>query len=199
MQKKLKRIFDFNIAFFLIIILSPLMLSIALVIRLKLGRPILFWQKRPGINTTPFYFVKFRTMNEKKDKKGNLLEDNQRMTNLGSFLRSASLDELPELWNIIKGDMSLVGPRPLLMSYLSQYSDYQNRRHEMLPGITGWAQINGRNSISWEKRFQLDIWYIDNFSLFLDIKILFITLRRVFQRDNINYNEDTPMHRFKGS
>ena len=138
-------------------------------------------------------------MNEKKDKKGNLLEDNQRMTNLGSFLRSASLDELPELWNIIKGDMSLVGPRPLLMSYLSQYSDYQNRRHEMLPGITGWAQINGRNSISWEKRFQLDIWYIDNFSLFLDIKILFITLRRVFQRDNINYNEDTPMHRFKGS
>jgi len=162
------------------------------------GFSIFFNQKRPGMNARPFKFYKFRTMTEKEDKNGNLLSDNERLTPYGSFLRKTSLDELPSLWNIIKGDMSLVGPRPLLMEYLPLYSKGQMRRHKVKPGITGWAQINGRNAISWEEKFELDIWYVENQSFWLDIKIIVLTIWKVFKQEGITHQENATMPKFTG-
>ena len=164
-----------------------------------IGHPIIFKQSRPGLNGKPFTFYKFRTMTNQVDKDGNLLSDEERLTNLGTFLRKTSLDELPSLWNVLKGDMSLVGPRPLLAEYIPRYSKFQARRHEMRPGITGWAQINGRNTISWDEKFGYDIWYINNKSFFLDIKILLITLIKVFRLEGINQSESSTMEKFKGN
>jgi len=195
----LKRIFDVVASGIGLLVLSPVILIVALLIRQKLGSPVLFRQTRPGLNGKPFEMVKFRTMLDATDKNGNPLPDEQRMTQFGSFLRSTSLDELPELWNVLKGDMSLVGPRPLLMEYLPLYSKEQYRRHEVRPGVTGWAQVNGRNAISWEDKFQLDVWYVDNRSLWLDLKILFLTVKRVLVRDGISGDGEVTMSRFTGS
>src|SRR5690554_1104243 len=195
----LKRIFDVVASGIGLLVLSPVILIVALLIRQKLGSPVLFRQTRPGLNGKPFEMVKFRTMLDATDKNGNPLPDEQRMTQFGSFLRSTSLDELPELWNVLKGDMSLVGPRPLLMEYLPLYSKEQYRRHEVRPGVTGWAQVNGRNAISWEDKFQLDVWYVDNRSLWLDLKILFLTVKRVLVRDGISGDGEVTMSRFTGT
>jgi len=181
----MKRVFDVSLACLVLITLSPLILIVAIAIRIVLGAPVLFRQTRPGRGAMPFTLVKFRTMRDVHNEFGETLPDAQRMTNLGKFLRSTSLDELPELWNIIKGEMSWVGPRPLLMEYLPLYSPQQARRHDTLPGITGWAQINGRNAISWTEKFSLDVWYVDNRSFSLDMKIIFLTVIRVFQRRGI--------------
>ena len=179
--------------------LMPLLVVLWIVVRIKLGSPVLFCQQRPGLFGNPFTMHKFRTMTDERDAEGNLLPDVQRMTVLGKFIRSTSFDELPELWNVLKGEMSLVGPRPLLMEYLPLYSAEQNRRHEVLSGITGWAQVNGRNAISWEEKFELDVWYVDNRSIWLDLKILFLTIKRVVLRDGVNYNEHVTMKKFRGS
>lgn len=178
---------------------APIMLLLAIVVWKKLGRPVFFIQERAGFNGKSFEMIKFRTMKNAFDEEGNALPDEQRMTRFGRFLRSTSLDELPELINVLKGEMSLVGPRPLLMEYLPLYNKEQARRHEVLPGITGWAQINGRNNISWEQRFELDIWYIDHYSFFLDIKILFLTVWKVFRRNDINPCGAETMSKFKGN
>jgi len=164
-----------------------------------MGYPVIFKQKRPGLNGKTFNFYKFRTMTNEKDENGNLLADKDRLTSFGKFLRKTSLDELPSLWNVLKGDMSLVGPRPLLMEYLPLYSDKQMRRHEVKPGITGWAQINGRNAISWEEKFKLDIWYVDNQSFWFDIKIIFLTIWKVLKREGISHSGFATMEKFKGS
>ncbi len=193
------RMLDIIVSIITLIILSPLMLLIALAIRLLLSNPIFFWQRRPGRNGKPFEMVKFRTMREGVDNQGNPLPDADRLTRLGRFLRSTSLDELPELWNVLKGDMSLVGPRPLLMEYLPLYSQEQARRHVVRPGVTGWAQVNGRNAISWEEKFELDVWYVDNHSLLLDIKIIWLTVRKVFQRDGVSADGEATMPRFTGA
>lgn len=182
----MKRTFDLVVSSLLFIITLPLMFIISILILVFMGRPILFKQQRPGLHAKPFYVLKFRTMNNKCDEKGNLLPDEDRVTLLGKILRKLSLDELPQLINVIKGDMSLVGPRPLLMEYLPLYSPEQARRHEVRPGITGWAQVNGRNAISWEKKFELDIWYVDNQSFWLDLKIILLTILRVLQTKDIN-------------
>ncbi|WP_328731317.1 sugar transferase [Vreelandella azerica] len=174
----LKRGFDILGAAFCLLVLSPVIFVVAIQIRRKLGFPILFRQTRPGKDGKPFQMIKFRTMLDALDKKGNPLPDDQRMTPFGSFLRSTSLDELPELWNVLKGEMSLVGPRPLLMEYLPLYSKEQYRRHEVRPGVTGWAQINGRNALSWDEKFKLDVWYVDHQSFWLDIKILLLTVKK---------------------
>lgn len=195
----LKRFFDIVASGLGLIILSPVIAIVAWQIKKKLGSPVLFRQVRPGLNGKPFEMVKFRTMRDAIDANGDPLPDSERMTPFGSFLRSSSLDELPELWNVLKGDMSLVGPRPLLMEYLSLYNDEQKRRHEARPGLTGWAQINGRNAISWEEKFRLDTWYIDNKSFVLDIKILILTIKKVFIRDGISAEGDATMPKFKGS
>ena len=178
---------------------SPIMLIIAVLIRLKLGSPILFAQERPGLNGKVFKMVKFRTMLDTKDVNGNLLPDDLRMTKFGVFLRSTSLDELPTLINVVKGDMSFVGPRPLLVEYLPLYSPEQAKRHNVRPGITGWAQVNGRNAISWEKKFELDVWYVENKSLWLDIKIIFMTMKKVFIRDGISHEGEATMSKFTGN
>ncbi|KPQ29099.1 MAG: Sugar transferases involved in lipopolysaccharide synthesis [Marinobacter excellens HL-55] len=195
----IKRVLDVLASVFALIVLLPVIGIVALLIRRKLGSPVLFRQTRPGLNGKPFEMVKFRTMLDATDKHGNPLPDDQRMTPFGSFLRSTSLDELPELWNVLKGDMSLVGPRPLLVEYLPLYSKKQYRRHEVRPGVTGWAQVNGRNAISWEDKFQLDVWYVDNRSLWLDLKILFLTVKRVLVRDGISGDGEVTMSRFTGS
>jgi sugar transferase EpsL len=182
-----------------LIVLSPFLVITAIAVWVRLGRPIIFKQMRPGLNGKPFYMYKFRTMTNEKDQQGNLLPDEQRLTRLGRFLRSASLDELPELFNVLKGDMSLVGPRPLLMQYLDRYTSEQVRRHEVKPGITGWAQVNGRNAITWEEKFALDVWYVDNWSLWLDMKILFLTLVKVLKREGINAPGEASMREFIGS
>lgn len=182
-----------------LVILSPLLLVVAWVVRRKLGSPVLFRQVRPGLNGRPFEMIKFRTMRDAVDENGNVLPDEVRLTPFGRFLRSTSLDELPELWNVLKGDMSLVGPRPLLTDYLSLYSVEQARRHEVRPGITGWAQVNGRNAISWDDKFRLDVWYVENQSLWLDIKIIFLTLKKVLVRDGISAQGEATMPRFTGS
>jgi lipopolysaccharide/colanic/teichoic acid biosynthesis glycosyltransferase len=169
------------------------------MIRIKLGSPVLFRQIRPGRNSKPFEMIKFRTMTDEHDTNGVLLSDANRLTPFGCFLRSSSLDELPELWNVLRGDMSLVGPRPLLMEYLHLYSPEQDRRHEVRPGITGWAQVNGRNSLSWDDKFKLDIWYVDNQNMWLDIKILFMTAQKVLIRDGITAEGEATMSAFKGS
>lgn len=194
----LKRTFDIFASFFGLLILSPVIAIVAWQISRKLGSPVLFRQIRPGKDGKPFTMVKFRTMRDAIDKNGNPLPDSERMTAFGNFLRSTSLDELPELWNVLKGEMSLVGPRPLLMEYLPLYNQEQMRRHEARPGVTGWAQINGRNAISWEEKFKLDVWYVDNQSFWLDIKILFLTVKKVFIRDGISADDHVTMPLFKG-
>lgn len=196
---KMKRLFDFIVAFCALLTLLPVIVIVALLIRFKLGSPILFTQDRPGLNGTVFKMMKFRTMLDAKDKFGNLLPDNERMTKFGTFLRSTSLDELPGLFNVLKGDMSLVGPRPLLVQYLPLYNTEQARRHNVRPGITGWAQVNGRNAISWEDKFKLDVWYVDNQSFWLDIRILFLTVKKVFVREGISADGHVTIEPFKGS
>ncbi|TMP49540.1 MULTISPECIES: sugar transferase [unclassified Pseudoalteromonas] len=195
----MKRFFDFVLSLSAIISLLPLIVAVAALIRFKLGSPILFTQDRPGLNSTVFKMMKFRTMLDGKDKHGNLLPDNERMTKFGAFLRSTSLDELPGLFNVLKGDMSLVGPRPLLVQYLPLYSTEQARRHNVRPGITGWAQVNGRNAISWEDKFKLDVWYVDNQSFWLDLKILILTVKKVFVREGISADGHVTIEPFKGS
>jgi len=194
-----KRALDLAVAVPGLILLSPLMLLVAAAVAVDLGRPVLFTQVRPGLHGRPFRMYKFRTMTEARDARGNLLSDAQRLTRLGRVLRSTSLDELPELWNVIRGEMSLVGPRPLLMEYLDRYTPEQARRHEVKPGITGWAQVNGRNALTWEERFKLDVWYVDHASLLLDIKILFITIIKVLRREGITAEGHATMPAFQGS
>lgn len=195
----MKRLFDIIISMIGLLTLSPIILITALLIRFKLGSPIIFKQKRPGLNGIPFFVYKFRTMNEKCDANGNLLPDHMRLTELGKMLRKLSLDELPQLFNVLKGDLSLVGPRPLLMEYLELYSSEQLRRHDVRPGITGWAQVNGRNAISWEEKFKLDVWYVDNHSFWLDIKILFLTVLKVFKSEGISQEGHVTIEKFTGS
>lgn len=195
----MKRLFDFTSAFLGLLALSPVIIVVAILIRFKLGSPILFTQDRPGLNGHVFKMMKFRSMLDAKDKQGNLLPDEERMTKFGAFLRSTSLDELPGLFNVLKGDMSLVGPRPLLVQYLPLYSAEQARRHNVRPGITGWAQVNGRNAISWEDKFKLDVWYVDNQSFWLDIKILLLTVKKVFVREGISADGHVTIEPFKGS
>ena len=179
-----------------VLVLSPLLMVIALIVRIKLGPPILFKQKRPGLHGAPFTIYKFRTMSDASDEKDNLLSDVDRLTQLGRFLRATSLDELPELFNVIKGEMSLVGPRPLLMQYLDRYTPEQARRHEVKPGVTGWAQVNGRNAISWEDKFKLDVWYVDNWSIGFDIKIILMTIKKVLKKDDISAQSEATMPEF---
>lgn len=193
-----KRLLDITISLIALIFLLPLMSLIYLLVIINLGSPALFLQERVGKDNKIFKMIKFRTMKNSTDKNGNLLSDNERVTKFGSFLRSFSLDELPELINILKGDMSLVGPRALLVQYLGLYNDEQIRRHEVLPGLTGWAQINGRNSITWSEKFKLDVWYVDNWSLWLDIKIFFLTFWKVLKREGINQSESVTMEYFNG-
>jgi len=195
----LKRATDFFMALFGLLVLFPLLLLLALLIRIHLGRPVLFRQLRPGLNGKPFKMIKFRTMRDAVDPNGDLLPDSERMTRIGLLLRSTSLDELPELWNVLKGEMSLVGPRPLLMDYLPLYNPRQAMRHNVRPGITGWAQVNGRNAISWEEKFELDCWYVENRSLWLDIKILWMTVEGVFHRSGISQEGHVTMEPFRGS
>ncbi|MFH0272478.1 sugar transferase [Vibrio jasicida] len=195
----MKRCIDFGFSLLLFIILFPLIALVAWKIRKNLGSPVLFRQTRPGLNGKPFEMVKFRTMKDAVDQQGNLLPDSERMTPFGDKLRNSSLDELPELWNVLKGEMSLVGPRPLLMQYLPLYNKEQSRRHDVRPGVTGWAQINGRNAISWEEKFALDVWYVDNKTLWLDIKILFMTVRKVFVKEGISADGHVTIEPFTGS
>lgn len=195
----MKRIFDFLAATSALLLLGLPLLLLMWLIRRKIGRPVFFRQIRPGLYGRPFEMVKFRTMTDESDADGNLLPDAQRLTKFGKFLRSTSLDELPELWNVLKGDMSLVGPRPLLMEYLPLYTKEQARRHEVRPGITGWAQVNGRNAISWEDKFKLDVWYVDHRSLWLDIKILWLTVKKVLVREGISAAGEATVEKFTGS
>ncbi|MCT8126380.1 sugar transferase [Alishewanella sp. BS5-314] len=194
-----KRFFDIFISLTALLVLSPIIVITAIFVSFKLGRPFLFCQVRPGYKARPFKMLKFRSMLDAKDTSGNPLPDEARLTGFGKFLRSTSLDELPGLINVLKGDMSLVGPRPLLMEYLPLYSAEQARRHEVRPGITGWAQVNGRNAISWEDKFKLDVWYVDNRSIWLDIKILFLTVKKVFVREGISAAGEATMSKFTGS
>ncbi len=199
MHSAVKRFSDIILAGLGLVVLFPVLVVLSLMISAQMGRPVLFKQMRPGLNGKPFYMYKFRTMTNEKDEKGIPLPDEQRLTRLGRFLRSTSLDELPELFNVLKGDMSLVGPRPLLMQYLDRYTPEQARRHEVKPGITGWAQVNGRNAITWEEKFALDVWYVDNWSLWLDIKILAMTVVKVFKREGISAKGEATMPEFMGS
>ena len=195
----MKRLFDVLVAALSLVVFALPMLVLAGVVRSRLGSPVLFQQVRPGRYGRPFKMVKFRTMRDAIDADGNPLPDSERMTPFGSLLRSSSLDELPELWNVLKGEMSLVGPRPLLMEYLPLYTVAQTRRHEVRPGVTGWAQINGRNAISWEDKFELDVWYVDNQSFWLDLKILLLTVKKVFVREGISGVGEVTMSKFSGS
>ena len=194
----MSRLLELSITLISLIIFSPIIALTALFIRFKLGSPIFFTQQRPGLHGKPFEMVKFRTMTGETDSQGNILPDAQRLTTFGKFIRSTSLDELPALWNVLKGEMSYVGPRPLLMEYLPLYSLEQSRRHEVRPGITGWAQINGRNAISWEEKFRLDVWYVDNKTFWLDLKILMLTVKKVFMRDGISAAGQATMKKFTG-
>lgn len=198
-RRRGKRLFDIALSLPTVIIFSPLLLAIAAAVRIFIGRPILFKQERPGINSRPFTICKFRTMADKRDEAGEPLPDSLRLTRFGRFLRSTSLDELPELINVLTGEMSLVGPRPLLMEYLPLYSARQARRHDVRPGITGWAQVNGRNALSWEEKFKLDVWYAGNVSFWLDVKILFMTVIKVLKREDINMQGRATMEKFKGT
>lgn len=195
----IKRLFDLFIALALLILLSPLLFIVSRKIKTNLGSPVLFKQKRPGLHGEVFEMIKFRSMRDAVDVKGNVLPDSERLTPFGEKLRSSSLDELPGLWNVLKGELSLVGPRPLLVEYLPLYSDEQAKRHNVRPGITGWAQVNGRNAISWEQKFNLDVWYVNNQSFWLDIKILFLTIKKVFLKDGISADGEVTMSRFKGT
>ena len=195
----IKRIFDITLTLIGALFLFPVFLLTALMVKIKLGAPLFFKQVRPGLNGNLFNMYKFRSMTNECDKDGNLLIDEVRLTKFGKFLRSTSLDELPGLWNVLKGDMSLVGPRPLSVEYLPLYSEKQSRRHEVRPGITGWAQVNGRNAISWDEKFELDVWYVDNQSIWLDIKILWLTVQKVISRDGVSPEGVDIMPRFDKS
>ena len=195
----IKRLFDVVVALVLLLLTLPLMVLLVVLIRYKMGSPVIFRQIRPGLGQRPFMMVKFRTMLNVFDSSGESLPDEKRMTALGRFLRATSLDELPELWNVLKGDMSLVGPRPLLMEYLPLYSKEQQRRHEVRPGVTGWAQVNGRNNLSWPERFRMDVWYVENQSFWLDLKILLMTVKKVFLREDINQSGHATAEKFKGN
>lgn len=199
MGNLVKSCFDVFLALTFIIILSPLLLLLGILVRTKLGSPVIFKQERPGQYGQLFMLYKFRSMTDKKDKEGRLLSDHERLTRFGRALRQSSLDELPELFNILKGEMSFVGPRPLLVQYLSRYSAEQARRHEVKPGLTGWAQVNGRNAISWEEKFKLDVWYVDHWTLRLDLKIMLLTLKTVFMRRGINAEGEATISEFMGS
>jgi undecaprenyl phosphate N,N'-diacetylbacillosamine 1-phosphate transferase len=194
----IKRIIDFLLAFMLILIFSPLFLMVFLILCYSNSGKVFFKQERPGLNGKIFVLRKFKTMNDMKDREGNLLPDSMRLTKMGKFIRSTSLDELPQLFNVLMGDMSLVGPRPLLIKYLPLYSVEQMRRHEVRPGITGWAQVNGRNAISWKKKFELDVWYVENQSFALDVKVLFLTLQKVVQRKGITSTTSVTIEPFNG-
>ena len=194
----MKRVFDFLAALLAILLLGPLILLIALLVRINMGKPVFFNQKRPGLYGKLFCICKFRTMSIAYGEDGLLLPDRQRITRLGAFMRKWSLDELPQLFNILKGEMSLVGPRPLLMEYLPLYTPYQACRHEVKPGITGWAQVNGRNALNWDARFKLDVWYVDHHSFMLDIKIIFLTIWKILKREGINQPGQATMEKFKG-
>lgn len=195
----LKSLFDKILALFLIILFLPFYIIVSFLIFWKMGAPILFRQQRPGYKEKVFGIYKFRTMTNEKDKDGNLLSDEQRLVGIGKFIRSTSLDELPQLFNVLKGEMSFVGPRPLLIEYLELYNDEQKRRHDVKPGITGWAQINGRNAISWEQKFEYDVWYVDNQSFWLDMKILWMTFLKVIKRSDISSDTSATMEKFIGS
>ncbi|PHX05757.1 sugar transferase [Vibrio splendidus] len=195
----MKRLFDFCASLTALVIFSPIIALVAWKIRKNLGSPVLFKQTRPGLQGKSFQMVKFRSMKDAVDSQGNVLPDSERLTPFGEKLRSSSLDELPGLWNVVKGEMSLVGPRPLLMQYLPLYNARQAKRHNVRPGITGWAQVNGRNAISWEQKFEYDVWYVMNQSFFLDIKILFLTVKKVFIREGINQDGEATMEAFKGN
>ena len=195
----LKRIFDLILAQLLLILLAPVMVVLALLVRIVIGKPVLFRQQRPGLNGQPFILYKFRTMTDQRDKDGKLMPDLVRLTALGQKMRKYSLDELPQLLNILRGDLSFVGPRPLLMEYLERYSERQARRHEVKPGITGWAQVNGRNAISWEEKFELDVWYVDNRNFLLDLKILWLTALKVIKAEGISGEGLVTMSKFMGS
>lgn len=195
----MKRLFDIVVSAIALVLLVPLLVILALLIWRNLGRPVLFSQIRPGRDGAPFRMVKFRTMRDARNQAGDLLPDGERLTSFGRFLRSTSLDELPELWNVLRGDMSLVGPRPLLMEYLPLYSPEQARRHEVRPGITGWAQVNGRNALSWEEKFAYDVWYVDHRTVWLDLKILVLTVANVVKRSGISADGEATMPRFQGS
>ena len=199
MSKFFKRLFDIVASASGLIFLSPVFLILIYLIRKNLGEPVFFTQERPGKDGKPFKMIKFRSMRDAVDKDGNPLPDSERLTPFGKKLRATSLDELPELWNVLKGDMSLVGPRPLLMSYLPLYNEFQNRRHEMRPGVTGWAQVNGRNALSWDEKFAHDIWYIDHYSFWLDMKILFLTVKKVFIKEGISAEGEATMPYFTGN
>lgn len=195
----MKRLADLLLATAALVTLSPIIVIVAVLVRVKLGAPVLFRQQRPGLHGQIFELLKFRTMTDDRDGSGGLLDDQLRLTPFGIFLRKTSLDELPTLWNVVRGDMSIVGPRPLLVEYLEHYSAEQMRRHDVRPGITGWAQINGRNAISWEQKFSLDVWYVDNQSMSLDLRILLMTLGKVFRREGISHPGEATMPRFSGS
>ena len=199
MSKFFKRLFDIIASVSGLIFLSLVFLILIYLIRKNLGEPVFFTQERPGKDGKPFKMIKFRSMRDAVDKDGNPLPDSERLTPFGKKLRATSLDELPELWNVLKGDMSLVGPRPLLMSYLPLYNEFQNRRHEMKPGVTGWAQVNGRNALSWDEKFAHDIWYIDHYSFWLDMKILFLTVKKVFIKEGISAEGEATMPYFTGN
>jgi lipopolysaccharide/colanic/teichoic acid biosynthesis glycosyltransferase len=195
----LKRVIDVSVSIFLLLSLLPLFIILGILIRLFLGSPVIFSQSRPGLNGVPFKLIKFRTMAYCVDNKGHLLPDEARLTQFGKLLRATSLDELPELWNVLKGEMSLVGPRPLLLDYLPLYSEEQQRRHEVRPGITGLAQVNGRNALSWEEKFKYDVWYVQNQSFWLDVKILFLTVIKVVKRDGIQGEKSVTAEQFMGN
>lgn len=199
MSPLIKRLIDFCIATMTLVLLSPLILGIAVLVWLTMGRPVLFKQARAGHRGRPFTLIKFRTMQQGRDEAGKLLPDSDRLSRLGRLLRQLSLDELPQIWNVMKGEMSFVGPRPLLVDYLPRYSREQARRHEVKPGITGWAQVNGRNTLSWDERFELDVWYVDHWSLSLDGEILWRTIRKVFQREGISMDGHATMPEFTGN
>ncbi|PUE63748.1 undecaprenyl phosphate N,N'-diacetylbacillosamine 1-phosphate transferase [Arcobacter caeni] len=195
----LKILFDKILALILIILFSPIYIIVSFLIYIKMGNPLLFRQKRPGYKEKIFGIYKFRTMTNESDKDGNLLPDEQRLVGIGKFIRSTSLDELPQLFNVLKGEMSFVGPRPLLIEYLDLYGDKQKKRHDVKPGITGWAQVNGRNAISWEQKFEYDVWYVENQSFLLDIKILWMTFLKVIKRSDISSSSSATMEKFTGS
>jgi len=195
----IKKLFDRSVALCGLIVLSPVFIGVSVLVRLSMGSPIMFRQQRPGRFAKPFRLLKFRTMSDERDAGGKLLPDAERLTRIGRLLRATSLDELPQLWNVLCGDISLVGPRPLLMQYLPRYSAEQARRHDVMPGITGWAQINGRNALTWEDKFALDVRYVENWSLWLDIRILFLTIWKVFCRQGISNANHVTMSEFMGS
>ena len=199
MYRYIKRFFDIFSSLIAIIILSPVLIITAILVRTKLGSPVLFKQERPGKDEKIFTLMKFRTMTDEKDENGELLPDEVRLTKLGQFLRSTSIDELPELFNILKGDMSVIGPRPLLVRYLPRYNEHQHRRHEVRPGLSGWAQVNGRNTVSWEDKFNMDVEYVDNYSLVMDIRILFMTVLNVLKHEGISSETSATMEEFMGN